>query len=98
MNRWSFDVDASTFRPDEYLVKISGTVIEVAGSTTFNIFEKLPTTVKTPVPSTSVPAVSLSQTTPPPAPVSTTPKSPASPLGIIAAIAVVAGVLRTKRK
>jgi hypothetical protein len=98
MNRWSFDVDASTFRPDEYLVKISGTVIEVAGSTTFNIFEKLPTTVKTPVPSTSVPAVSLSLTTPPPAPVSTTPKSPASSFGIIAAIAVVAGILRTKRK
>ncbi|HZK31022.1 MAG TPA: hypothetical protein VFC43_07320 [Methanoregula sp.] len=98
MNRWSFDVDASTFRPDEYLVKISGTVIEVAGSTTFNIFEKLPATVKTPVPSTSVPAVSLTQTTPPPSPVSTTQKSPTSPLGIIAAIAVVAGFLRTKRK
>ncbi len=23
-NRWSFDVDASTFKPDEYLVKVSG--------------------------------------------------------------------------
>ncbi len=23
-NRWSFDVDSSTFRPDEYLVKVSG--------------------------------------------------------------------------
>ncbi len=40
MNRWSFDVDTSTFRPDEYLVKVSGTIIEVTASTTFNIFEK----------------------------------------------------------
>jgi hypothetical protein len=97
MNRWSFDVDASTFRPDEYLVRISGTVIEVSGSTTFNIFEKLPTTVKTSVPATTGTAVSLPATTsssPPP----TTPKSPVSYFGIIAAIAVVAGIVRIKRK
>jgi hypothetical protein len=97
MNRWSFYVDASTFRPDEYLVRISGTVIEVSGSTTFNIYEKLPTTVKTSVPTTTGTAVSLPGTTsssPPP----TTQKSPVSSFGIIAAIAMVAGILRTKRK
>jgi hypothetical protein len=97
MNRWSFDVDASTFRPDEYLLKISGTVIEVSGSTTFNIYEKLPTTVKTSVPATTETTVSLPVTTsssPPP----TTQKSPVSSFGIIAAIAVVAGILRIKRK
>jgi hypothetical protein len=92
MNRWSFDVDASTFRPDEYLVRISGTVIEVTASTTFNIFEKLPTTVKTPVPATTVTIVSLPVTTLP-SPSPTTQKSPVSPLGIIGAVALVAGVL-----
>jgi hypothetical protein len=92
MNRWSFDVDASTFRPDEYLVRISGTVIEVTASTTFNIFEKLPTTVKTPVPVTTVTIVSLPVTIEP-SPPPTTQKSPVSPLEIIGAVALVAGVL-----
>jgi hypothetical protein len=97
MNRWSFDVDASTFKPDEYLVKISGTVIEVTGSATFNIFEKLPTTVKTSVPATTGTTVSLPDTTRS-SPLPTTQKSPVSSFGIIAAISVVAGLLRIKRK
>jgi hypothetical protein len=96
MNRWSFDVDASTFRPDEYLVRISGTVIEVSGSTTFNIYEKLPTTKITSVPSTPGTGVSLPVTTST-SPPATPQKSPVSPFGIIAAIAVVAGILRIKR-
>ena len=28
-NRWSFDVDASTFKPDEYIVTVSGETIDV---------------------------------------------------------------------
>jgi hypothetical protein len=97
MNRWSFYVDASTFRPDEYLVRISGTVIEVSGSTTFNIYEKLPTTVKTSVPATTGTTVSLPDTTRS-STLPTTQKSPVSSFGIIAAISVVAGILRIKRK
>jgi len=97
MNRWSFAVDASTFKPDEYLVRLSGTVIEVTGSATFNIVEKLPTTEMTSVPTTTIPAVSLSQT-PPPSPVSPTPKSPLSPWGLIGAIAVVSGILVSRGK
>jgi hypothetical protein len=96
-NRWSFDVDASTFKPDEYSVKVSGTTIEVAGSTTFNIVEKLPITVKTPSPETTIQFVTPPPTTQP-APVPTTQKSPLSPLGIIGAITLVACVLIPLRK
>ena len=96
-NSWSFDVDASTFKPDEYIVKVSGTTIEVTGSTTFNIVEKLPTTIKTPSPETTIQSVTPPPTTQP-APVPTTQKSPLSPLGIIGAIALVACVLIRLRK
>ena len=36
-NTWSFDVDASTFAPDEYLVKVSGVLQDVTASTYFNV-------------------------------------------------------------
>ena len=29
LNRWSFDVDASSFKPDEYIVTVSGETIDV---------------------------------------------------------------------
>ena len=41
-NRWSFDIDASTFRPDEYIVTVSGIIQDVQGSATFNIIQALP--------------------------------------------------------
>jgi len=43
-NMWSFDVDASGFRPDEYIVKVAGITEDVAGSTTFTL---LPATAAT---------------------------------------------------
>ena len=46
-NRWSFDVDSSTFKPDEYLVKVSGVTVDVTGSTTFILLERPPTTMET---------------------------------------------------
>jgi hypothetical protein len=49
LNKWSFDVDASTFKPDEYIVKVSGTTNEVTGTTTFSIVEKSPATPATTV-------------------------------------------------
>ena len=36
-NTWSFDVDASTFAPDEYQVKVSGVLQDVTASTYFNV-------------------------------------------------------------
>ncbi|MCX6683389.1 MAG: hypothetical protein NTZ37_01475 [Methanoregula sp.] len=96
-NRWSFDIDASTFRPDEYLVKVSGITVDVTGSTTFTIVEGHPTTMRTPAPVTTTPTVSLPPTTPP-APAPTTRKSPL-PLAVIAcAIVLVTCAKRLSKK
>jgi hypothetical protein len=74
-NRWSFDLDSSTFRPDEYLVKVSGMTVDVTGSTTFTLLERPPTTVETVTVTTATTTVAAAQTTlPPPSP--TTQKSP----------------------
>ena len=63
-NIWSFDLDSSTFTPDEYLVKVSGITIDVTGSTTFNIVERLPATTQVP----TMPPATVMETTPlPPA-------------------------------
>ena len=96
-NRWSFDVDASTFKPDEYSVKVSGTTTEVTGSTTFNIVEKLPTTVKTPSPEMTVQSV-IPITTKPPTSLTTTQKSPLSPTMIVIAFVLVGCAMLLKRK
>lgn len=96
-NRWSFDIDASTFIPDEYLVKVSGTTSEVTGSTTFNIVESVPATVKTTAPVTTVVTASpVPTTTPSPAP--TTQKSPILFPVITCAIALAAGAGILTRK
>jgi len=96
-NRWSFDVDASTFKPDEYSVKVSGTTTEVTGSTTFNIIERLPTTVKTLSPETTIQTVIPIISTPP-TPLTTTQKSPLSPAMIVVAFVLVGCAMLLKRK
>jgi hypothetical protein len=90
-NRWSFDVDATTFKPDEYIVKVSGITQDVTASTYFNIVNGLPptsttTTVTLPV-TTAVPATTL-----PPLPVATTTKSPLPCWIALCALAVMAGM------
>lgn len=71
MNQWSFPVDASGYKPDEYIVKVTGVSVDVTGSTTFNILEKPVTTLATPTsePATLVPTTepTLAPTTAPPA-------------------------------
>ena len=100
LNRWSFPIDASSFKPDEYIVKVSGITVGVTGSTLFNIVEARPitvTTVATPFPViTERTLPSIATTTPTPAP--TTKKSPLSIAVIICAIALVSCVLVQKRK
>jgi len=46
-NTWSFDVDASTFKPDEYLVSAESIEPSQSTTTTFNVLEGQPTTVPT---------------------------------------------------
>lgn len=98
-NRWSFDVDASTFRPDEYIVKISGVTTEVTGTTMFNIVNRLPTTVTTII-TTPPPTTRIPFTTIPPTPVPTTPQKSPLPLWVsLGACTFAAGlVLRIQKK
>ena len=96
-NRWSFDVDASTFKPDEYSVKVSGETIDITSTTTFNIVEKLPTTLKTLSPETTVQTTIPIPATPS-TPLTTTQKSPLSPTIIVVAFILVGCAMLLKRK
>ena len=39
LNKWSFTVDASTFKPDEYIVRVSGVTTTVVETALFNVVE-----------------------------------------------------------
>ena len=94
-NQWSLDVDASAFKPDEYIVRVSGITLDVTDSTTFNIVERLPTTVATPVVTTVSPVIIASSTAVPtmtPTLLPTTKNAPVFP-GIIVAGLVLSLVL-----
>jgi len=93
-NRWSFDIDATAFKPDEYIVTVSGIIQDVKGSTYFNIINALPPTsviTKIPVPESTV----IPTTTIPPPAVAATTKSPLPFWIIISALFVL--VLVRKR-
>jgi PGF-CTERM protein len=68
LNAISFDVDASTFKPDEYIVTADAVIQDATGTALFNVLEgpaptavpttvvtTVPTTVPTPVPTTATP-------------------------------------------
>jgi len=69
-NTFSFDVDASTFKQDEYLVKAECIQPSQTATTTFNIIEGKPTTTATPtVTATATPTATATATaTPSPSP------------------------------
>lgn len=96
-NHWSFDVDASTFKPDEYVVTVSIETIDVTSTTTFNIVEKLPTTPKTLSPEATVQTTIPIPATPS-TPLTTTQKSPLSPTMIVAVFILVGCTMLLKRK
>jgi trimeric autotransporter adhesin len=96
-NRWSYDVDASTFKPDEYSVTVTGETVDVTTSTTFTIVEKLPITTKTVSPETTVQTTILPAVTQP-APVAPTQKSSLSLLVIVVSFVLVGSVTILKRK
>jgi hypothetical protein len=79
-NRWSFDVDSSTFRPDEYLVKVSGMTVDVTGSTTFILLERPPTTLEPVTIITAATTVTAASTIVPPPPPTTKKSPPLFPL------------------
>lgn len=40
LNKWGFTVDASTFKPDEYIVRVSGVTTDVVETALFNVVEQ----------------------------------------------------------
>lgn len=73
-NRWSVDIDAATFKPDEYIVKVSGVTLDVTGSAMFNIINSPPPVSV--ITTTTEPATAAVMVTTQPATASTTPRSP----------------------
>ena len=84
-NMWSFDVDASSFKPDEYIIKVSAVTNDVTASSTFNILEPVPTTSIPKTEATTLPTASPVTTSPSPLPTT----SPLSPITILVAFGLV---------
>jgi trimeric autotransporter adhesin len=56
LNKLTFDVDASTFKPDEYIVRASAVIQDITGTALFNVLEgAAPTAVPTAVKTTAAP-------------------------------------------
>jgi len=73
-NTWEFPVDATTFKPDEYIVQVSGITVSQTASALFNVVEVKPTVVPTTAPATEVTtAATTIPTTAPTAAPTTTP-------------------------
>lgn len=89
-NRWSFNVDTTTFKPDEYIVKVSGITQDVTTSAYFNIITGIPKTSATTT--VTAPATTAIPTILPPLTVADTPKSPFPYWIAIGALVVIAGI------
>ena len=74
-NTWSFPVDTTTFKPDEYIVQVSAigleTANDVTGTTLFTVVEFVPTTIPTTVPPTTVVNTTVPTTVPTATPTTT---------------------------
>jgi PGF-CTERM protein len=70
-NTWSFAVDASNFKADQYSVSVESIDADVSTSTTFNVLEAVATTV----PATTAPVTTAPATTVPATTAATTPVS-----------------------
>jgi len=78
LNKLSFDVDASTFKPDEYLVKASAILQDATGTALFNVLEAQPVTAAPTTIATSAAPTTIA-TTVPPTTVATPTKTPTQP-------------------
>jgi PGF-CTERM protein len=78
MNKLSFDVDASTFKPDEYIVKATAVIQGTTGTALFNVLEgAAPTAAPTAVATTAAPTTAAP--TVPPTAAATPTKTPTQP-------------------
>jgi PGF-CTERM protein len=79
LNKLSFDVDASTFKPDEYLVSATAVLQDATGTALFNVLEaSAPTATPTAVANVTA-APTTVVTTVPPTTVATPTKTPTQP-------------------
>ena len=78
LNKLSFDVDASTFKPDEYLVKASAVLQDATGTALFNVLEaSAPTATPAVVSTTAAPVTTVATAVP--TTVATPTKTPTQP-------------------
>jgi len=87
-NTWSFDVDASTFKPDEYLVKATAVEQDATGTALFNILEGTPVTA-TPTPAKTVVATTVATPVSTPVPTTATPTPTPTQPGFGALVALI---------
>ena len=88
-NTWSFFEDTTTFRADEYIVKVSGVTQDVIASATFKVNERSPAAATTPsLPTTAAtPPLNATPATSPPIQPPVT-QSPLSIIGIVTGLFV----------
>lgn len=79
VNTWSFTVDATDFRPDQYIVNVESVETAVTATTTFNLVEGEPTPTPTP---TAEPG----EETPTPTPTPTAEPTPTPGFGALIAL------------
>jgi len=79
LNKISFDVDASTFKPDEYLVKASAVLQDATGTALFNVLEAQPVTATPTVTATAVTTAPVQTTVSTPVATATPTKTPTQP-------------------
>jgi PGF-CTERM protein len=79
INKWAFTVDAATFKPDEYIVRVSGVTVDIVDTAVFTVTEAqvvqptvaptiAPTIVPTEVPTTVATPVPTATEEPTPVP------------------------------
>ena len=66
-NKWSFEVDATGFKPDQYIVKIESVETDKTATANFNVVEPKPTTQPTTVTTTQPAGTTTTATTTAPA-------------------------------
>jgi PGF-CTERM protein len=86
-NTWSFPVDSSSFKPDEYIVKASGITVTASASTLFNVVAFTPTTVVTTKPTTPPTNVTVTTTVTTPPPTTVPPTTTTPGFGALVALA-----------
>jgi len=100
LNHWSFTADTSTWKPDKYLVTVSGVTVTVTGSTSFNLLPALPATMGviplSPTKVTSLSPTELPTTVSTPVPPTTRLPAPMIALACLPAVLIAIRAIRKK--